>query len=107
MCSASWLPFAERRCAGRVRRRPPEQVSAAFSRDLEPERPDAVSPLEREKRISELSVSLLALERTEEALILRAAGEGIELSRRGDASPVAVLGVVVVNANARTQASAA
>jgi len=85
----------------------PEQVSAAFSRDLEPESPGAVSPLEREKRISELSVSLLALERTEGALILRAAGEGIELSRRGDASPVAVLGVVVVNANARTQASAA
>jgi len=85
----------------------PEQVSAAFSRDLEPESPGAVSPLEREKRISELSVSLLALERTEEALILRAAGEGIELARRSDASPVAVLGVVVVNANARTQASAA
>src|SRR6516165_1560670 len=85
----------------------PEQVSAAFSRDLEPESPAAVTPLEREKRISELSVSLLALERTEEALLLRAAGEGIELARRSDASPVAVLGVVVVNANARTQASAA
>ena len=82
----------------------PEQVSAAFSRDLEPESPAAVTPLERE---TELSVSLLALERTEEALILRAAGEGIELARRSDASPVAVLGVVVVNANARTQASAA
>ena len=85
----------------------PEQVSAAFAHDLEPESPGAVSPLEREKRISELSVSLLALERTEEALIERAASEGIELPRRGDASPVAVLGVVVVNANARTQASAA
>src|SRR6516165_5627334 len=85
----------------------PEQVSAAFARDLEPGSPGAVSPLEREKRISELSVSLLALERTEEALLLRAAGEGIELARRSDASPVAVLGVVVVNANARTQASAA
>ena len=72
----------------------PEQVSAAFSRDLEPESPGAVSPLEREKRISELSVSLLALERTEEALIERAASEGIELARRGDASPVAVLGVL-------------
>ena len=82
----------------------PEQVSAAFSRDLEPESPAAVTPLERE---TELSVSLLALERTEEALIERAASEGIELARRGDASPVAVLGVVVVNANARTQASAA
>jgi hypothetical protein len=85
----------------------PEQVAAAFARDLEPEAAGAVSPLEREKRISELSVSLLSLERTEEALIERAASEGIELARRGDASPVAVLGVVVVNANARTQASAA
>ena len=85
----------------------PEQVSAAFARDLEPESPAAVSPLEREKRISELSVSLLSLERTEEALIERAASEGIELPRRGDASPVAVLGVVVVNANARTQAQVA
>jgi hypothetical protein len=72
----------------------PEQVSAAFAHDLEPESPGAVSPLEREKRISELSVSLLALERTEEALIERAASEGIELARRGDASPVAVLGVL-------------
>ena len=85
----------------------PEQVSAAFAHDLEPESPGAVSPLEREKRISELSVSLLALERTEEALIERAASEGIELARRGDASPVAVLGVVVVNANARAQAQVA
>ena len=85
----------------------PEQVSAAFAHDLEPESPGAVSPLEREKRISELSVSLLALERTEEALIERAASEGIELPRRGDASPVAVLGVVVVNANARAQAQVA
>jgi hypothetical protein len=67
-----------------------------------------VSPLEREKRISELSVSLLSLERLEEALIERAANDdGVELPRRGDASPVAVLGVVVVNANARAQAQVA
>jgi hypothetical protein len=85
----------------------PEQVSAAFARDLESESPGAVSPLEREKRISELSVSLLSLERLEEALIERAASEGIELPRRGDASPVAVLGVVVVNATARAQAQVA
>jgi hypothetical protein len=75
-----------------------DPLLAAFMRQLEeePEPVGAVSPLEREKRISELSIRLLELERVEEALILRAANEGIELMRRGDASPVAVLGVVIV-----------
>ena len=75
-----------------------EQVTAAFTRQLEeePEAPGALSPLEREKRINELAIRLLELERVEESLIGRAASEGIELPRRGDASPVAVLGVVIV-----------
>jgi hypothetical protein len=79
-----------------------EQVTAAFTRELEeePEAPGALSPLEREKRINELAIRLLELERYEEALILRAADEGIELARRGDASPVAVLGVVIAQAQA-------
>jgi hypothetical protein len=85
----------------------PEAVLTGLVRDLEPEAAGAFVPLEKERRVSELSVSLLALERTEEALVLRAASEGIELPRRGDASPVAVLGVVVVNANSRTQAQVA
>jgi hypothetical protein len=74
-----------------------DTLSAAFTRELEREGEDvaALSPLEREKRLSELSVSLLALERLEEALVLRAASEGIELARRGDASPLAVLGLVI------------
>ena len=75
-----------------------EAIATAFTRQLEeePEAPGALSPLEREKRINELAIRLLELERVEESLIGRAASEGIELPRRGDASPVAVLGVVIV-----------
>jgi hypothetical protein len=84
----------------------PEQISAAFARELEqePERADALSPLERDKRIAELSASLLSLERREETLIERAASDGIEVLRRSDAAPLAVLGVEIV---AKAQASAA
>jgi hypothetical protein len=75
-----------------------EQVTAAFTRQLEeePEAPGALSPLEREKKVNELAIRLLELERVEESLIGRAADEGIELARRGDASPLAVLGVAIV-----------
>jgi hypothetical protein len=84
----------------------PQALLAAFARELElePERADALTPAERDRRIAELAASLLSLERREEALIERAAGEGIELPRRGDASPLAVLGVVIV-AQAQTQAA--
>jgi hypothetical protein len=75
-----------------------EAIATAFTRQLEeePEAPGALSPLEREKRISELSMSLLSLERVEEALVERGGREGFEFARRADASPVAVLGVVIV-----------
>jgi hypothetical protein len=80
----------------------PQQLLAAFSRDQqEPERGDAVSPLEREKRLAELAAALLSLERREEALIECAANDGVELPRRPDASPLAVLGVVIVAKEAR------
>src|SRR5262249_12426297 len=70
----------------------PEQSSAACARELgvEPERADAVSPLERDKRIAELSDSLLSLERREEELIARAASDGLDVWRRPDADPRAV-----------------
>jgi hypothetical protein len=57
----------------------PEQLSAAFTRELElePERADAVTPLERDKRLAELAASLLSLERREEELISRAAAEAL------------------------------
>jgi hypothetical protein len=83
-----------------------EQLSAAFARELEqePERADALTPEERDKRIAELSASLLALERREEALIDRAANDGLDVLRRPDASPLAVLGVVIVAKEARQAA---
>jgi|SRR5262245_59034806 len=84
-----------------------EQVAAALARDLAPEQGNAVSPLEREKRINELSVSLLALERQEEQLIMRAADEGVELLRRPDASPPCVLGVVIAAAAQGAEGAAA
>jgi hypothetical protein len=85
----------------------PQQLLAAFFRDLEqdPERPDAVSPLEREKKLSEALASLLVLERREEAMIERAANDGIEVPRRPDASPLAVLGVVIVAKEAQPSAA--
>ena len=46
--------------------------------------------------IAELSVASLLLERREEGLIERAAAEGQEVLRRPEASPLAVLGVVIV-----------
>jgi hypothetical protein len=76
----------------------PEQLSAAFARELElePERADAVTPLERDQRLAALAASLLSFERREEELIARAAAEGVEVLRRPDADPRAVLTVAVV-----------
>jgi hypothetical protein len=82
-----------------------DQVSAAFALNLEPERADAVSPLEREKRLAELAAALLALERREESLIERAAGEGTEVLRRPDASPLAVLELAIIAAAAPASAA--
>jgi hypothetical protein len=60
-----------------------------------------VTPLEREKKLSEAFAALLVLERREEALIERAANDGIEVPRRPDASPLAVLNVAIVAKDAR------
>jgi hypothetical protein len=83
-----------------------EAIATAFARELEqePEAANAVSPLEREKKLSELSVSLLSLERYEEALICKSLAEGVPLERRSDANPIAVLNVAIV-AQAATQAA--
>jgi hypothetical protein len=81
----------------------PERVHAALARDIreQPVRPDAMPAAERLRRVAELETQLLDLERREEALVLRAAGDGLEILRRPDASPVAVLGVAVVATSAR------
>jgi hypothetical protein len=76
----------------------PEQVWKALTRSIreQPVRADAMSAEERTRRVTELEAQLSALEHREEALVLRAAGDGLEVLRRPDASPAAVLGVVVV-----------
>jgi hypothetical protein len=73
----------------------PEQVQEALEGELRrlPQRADAMTADERERRTAEIERQLLDLERREEALVLRAAGDGLEVLRRPDASPLAVLGV--------------
>jgi hypothetical protein len=72
--------------------------------DRQPLRGGALAPVERTTRAAELVTALDRHERTEEALVGRAAPDGIEVLRRPDASPAAVLGVVVA---ARAQAQVA
>jgi hypothetical protein len=73
----------------------PDLLLAAYTRDIDeaPERAHALLPEERSRRLAELSGQLETLERSEEALIEQAAAAGIEIARREDASPAAVLGV--------------
>jgi hypothetical protein len=47
----------------------PQELAVAFGIEQEPEHPDALSPEEGEQKLSELSDSLLALERRESALL--------------------------------------
>ena len=54
----------------------------------EPERPDAITPAQRDERLTELRDKLLMLEREEESLI-----DSSGVLRRADADPRAVLGV--------------
>ena len=77
----------------------PQQLLAAFTRELElePERADALTPTERENRLSELSASLLSLERREAALL-----DGVDnILPRPDMDPRAFLGVAVAQAQAQ------
>jgi hypothetical protein len=78
----------------------PQQLAAAFARFLEqePERADALSANEKNARESELRNRLLEHEQREEALIMAAHDQGIEIIRRVDASPACVLGVVIAKA---------
>jgi hypothetical protein len=63
--------------------------------DALPEPALAISALEKQRRIADLMGSIEVLERTEEALIARAAIDGVEVLRRRNADPRAVLGVMV------------
>jgi len=52
-------------------------------------------------RFAELEAALDKFERAEESLIMRAHEDGLDVLRRPDAAPAAVLGVVVVKAQAQ------
>jgi hypothetical protein len=58
-----------------------------------PDDPNAMPADEKHQRLEDGRGGLLQLERSEEALILLAAVEGIEVARRPDADPRAVLGI--------------
>jgi hypothetical protein len=75
----------------------PEAVLSALMNQIRqmPTPVSCLSPQDRTARVAELEQKQLELERAEEAMIMRAAGDGIELLRRPDASPLAVLGLTV------------
>jgi hypothetical protein len=75
-----------------------DKVAAAFAREhTESEPMGALTPQERDAQIVRLTADLLLLERKEEALIEKASEAGQEVLRR-PASPMAVLGLVIVKA---------
>jgi hypothetical protein len=84
-----------------------ERVAAAFVADLPEASEEAISPQEREREISKLSHTLLALERQEEVIISCAFADGTEILRRPDANPLAVLRVHIVTASPQPQEAAA
>jgi hypothetical protein len=84
----------------------PQELASAFELEQEGEPEGAVSPEEREERLGKLSDDLLALERREEALIERAAADGTEVLRRPEASPMAVLGIQIVEVRCEAAAEA-
>jgi hypothetical protein len=84
----------------------PEYLLAAFLAHLPQEDdPSALPPLERTRQIAQLETGLLALERREEGLIELATRDGVEVFRRPDASPLAVLGLHVVQQQAKAAAA--
>jgi hypothetical protein len=84
-------------------------VCDALDREVEklPEHADPMPTAERLARVAEIEGQMLDLERREEALVLRAAGDGLEVLRRPDASPLAVLGVMIAAAAAKEAVSVA
>jgi hypothetical protein len=82
----------------------PETIAAAFARDFEeePEREDAVTPLQRQERLNELAEALLKLERRECAWVEC----DDTIVPRHDTDPRAYLGVRIAT-QAQTPAQAA
>jgi hypothetical protein len=81
-----------------------ETIATAFANAIEqePEREDAVTPLEREEKLGELSAQVLRLERKEAALLAL----DDTILPRADMSPLAYLGVRIAVAPPPAQAAA-
>lgn len=73
----------------------PDQFVARLEAEIDalPEPELSLSPEQKRQRVAELTESIDQLERDEEALIVRAEEDGIEILRRATASPLAVLGL--------------
>jgi hypothetical protein len=70
------------------------RLEAEIDAQCEPKEP-AMSAAEQSKRAAELAEQLLELERQEKTLIDAALAEGVDIMRRADADPRAVLGVSI------------
>jgi hypothetical protein len=81
----------------------PAELVEAFQIDEEPEPEDAISPQERDQQLAKFANTLLTLERQENSLISCAAADGHEITRRPDASPMAVLNLVIVQQEPQQQ----
>jgi hypothetical protein len=57
---------------------------------------DGISREERQRRIAELEAKILDLEHQEESLVVAALAQGLEVHRRPNANPLALLGLEVV-----------
>ena len=75
----------------------PKQMSVAIEQQISemPEPVLSLSPKARDARLTELSVAIDQLERIEEGIIDAALAQGQVIERRADASPAAVLGIVL------------
>ncbi|WP_133239337.1 hypothetical protein [Microvirga sp. KLBC 81] len=73
----------------------PSAMTAALEREIDELADDAAALTDeaRAAKRAEVLADLLAVERDEEAFIIMAAASGIEIMRRPDASPLAVLGL--------------
>jgi hypothetical protein len=75
-----------------------DAMVAALEREIDalPQHPDALTPAQKTRRLSELRDRLDVLERREEGLVELAQERGIDLLRRPQADPAAVLGLRLV-----------
>ncbi len=86
-----------------------DALVAVLDREIDATADDAnaLSTAEREKREAQLLADIIAGEREEEAFIEMARAHGLDIARRHDANPQAVLGVMILEASATAMAEAA